>query len=184
MATFIPPMLPGAVIFMRGHNPTEIIRQIKKRQVSVLVCVPKILEVLRDHIIRLIPEAANPTSPPPHWMIRWWRYRKIHRLLGWKFCSFIVGAAPLDPTLEEFWSRLGYLVIQGYGLTETAPIVTLNHPFKSKRGTVGKPINKFIKFLKPSKNKFELKIQFPWPGCMVNVINGSKFWKKYSLKTD
>ena len=141
MATFIPPMLPGAVIFMRGHNPTEIIRQIKKRQVSVLVCVPKILEVLRDHIIRLIPEAANPTSSPPHWMIRWWRYRKIHRLLGWKFCSFIVGAAPLDPTLEEFWSRLGYLVIQGYGLTETAPIVTLNHPFKSKRGTVGKPIS-------------------------------------------
>ena len=57
-----------------------------------------------------------------------------------KFWCFIVGAAPLDPDLEAFWSRLGFLVVQGYGLTETAPIVTLNHPFKTRRGTVGTPI--------------------------------------------
>ena len=36
--------------------------------------------------------------------------------------------------------RLGFLVVQGYGLTETAPIVTLNHPLKTRRGSVGKPI--------------------------------------------
>ena len=79
---------------------------------------------------------GGPTSVPG----RWWRYRDVHRLLGWKFWCVVVGAAPLDPELEAFWSRLGFLVIQGYGLTETAPIVTLNHPFNSKRGTVGKPI--------------------------------------------
>ena len=44
------------------------------------------------------------------------------------------------PTLEEFWRRLGFAVIQGYGLTETAPIVTLNHPFKTSKGSVGTPI--------------------------------------------
>jgi long-chain acyl-CoA synthetase len=52
----------------------------------------------------------------------------------------VVGAAPLDPALEEFWAKLGFVVIQGYGLTETAPVATLNHPFDTKRGTVGKPI--------------------------------------------
>jgi long-chain acyl-CoA synthetase len=52
-----------------------------------------------------------------------------------------VGAAPLDPELEAFWGRLGFLVVQGYGLTETAPIVTLNHPLRAKRGAVGKPIS-------------------------------------------
>ncbi len=51
-----------------------------------------------------------------------------------------MGAAPLDPALEEFWGKLGYVVIQGYGLTETAPVATLNHPFDSRKGTVGKPI--------------------------------------------
>ena len=35
---------------------------------------------------------------------------------------------------------MGFVVIQGYGLTETAPIVTLNHPFHTRKGTVGKPI--------------------------------------------
>jgi len=57
-----------------------------------------------------------------------------------KFWAFIVGAAPLDPPLEAFWSELGFVVIQGYGLTETAPIVTLNHPFGTKKGSVGKAI--------------------------------------------
>lgn len=65
----------------------------------------------------------------------------MHRALGWKFWSFVVGAAPLDAALEEFMGRLGFLVIQGYGLTETAPIVTLNHPFSARRGSVGKPIH-------------------------------------------
>ncbi len=64
----------------------------------------------------------------------------MHRLFGWKFWSFIVGAAPLAADLEAFFSELGFLVIQGYGLTETAPIVTLNHPFHARKGSVGKPI--------------------------------------------
>ena len=75
-----------------------------------------------------------------HWMKRWWKYRRIHRMFGFKFWAMVVGAAPLDPELEAFWGRLGFVVVQGYGLTETAPIVTLNHPLRAARGAVGKPI--------------------------------------------
>jgi hypothetical protein len=53
---------------------------------------------------------------------------------GLKFWAFVVGAAPLPPDVEEFWRRLGFAVVQGYGLTETAPIVTLNH--RSRRARV------------------------------------------------
>src|SRR5204862_4854455 len=56
MATFIPPMLPGVVVFMRGYNPREIIRQIRTRRISVLVSVPKILEVLREYLLARFPE--------------------------------------------------------------------------------------------------------------------------------
>jgi long-chain acyl-CoA synthetase len=139
MATFIPPMLPGVVIFMRGYNPVEIVSQIRSRRVSVLVSVPKILDVLRDHALRVAPESATP-GPKQHVAKRWWRYRRVHRALGMKFWAFVVGAAPLDTGLEAFWSELGFAVIQGYGLTETAPIVTLNHPFSTKKGSVGKAI--------------------------------------------
>ena len=76
-----------------------------------------------------------------HWAKRWWHYRRIHKMFGFKFWAMVVGAAPLDPELEAFWGRLGFLVVQGYGLTETAPIVTLNHPLHAKRGAVGKPIS-------------------------------------------
>ena len=140
MATNVPPMVRGVVVFTRSFNPHDIVRLIKSRRVSVLVCVPKILDVLRDHVVRAFPEAAE--APPPGISIpgRWWRYRRVHRALGLKFWAFVVGAAPLPPDLEEFWRRMGFAVIQGYGLTETAPIVTLNHPFRMSKGSVGTPI--------------------------------------------
>ncbi|HWY48017.1 MAG TPA: AMP-binding protein [Bryobacteraceae bacterium] len=140
MATFMPPMLPGIVVFMRGYNPKEIIRQIHARRVSVLVSVPQILEILRAHLQQTFPQLQDRHLSKAPWPLRWWRYRKVHRLFGWKFWSFIVGAAPLSPDLESFFTELGFVVIQGYGLTETAPIITLNHPFHARKGTVGTPI--------------------------------------------
>jgi long-chain acyl-CoA synthetase len=140
MATFMPPMLPGIVVFMRGYNPKEIVRQIHTRRISVLVSVPQILEILREHLRQTFPQLKDLRPTSAHWVRRWWRYRKVHSLFGWKFWSFIVGAAPLSADLESFFTELGFVVVQGYGLTETAPIVTLNHPFHARKGTVGTPI--------------------------------------------
>jgi len=141
MATFIPPMLPGTTIFMRSFSPHEIIHQIRARRISVLVSVPKILDVLREHLIHAAPSTAAMSEVPMHWVRRWWVHRDAHRLFGMKFWACVVGAAPLDAELEAWWGRLGFAVIQGYGLTETAPVVTLNHPFAMRRGSVGKPIH-------------------------------------------
>ena len=112
----------------------------KKRRVSVLVSVPKILDVLAEHVRRTVPGGTDAPPRREHVARRWWRYRAVHRAFGPKFWAAVVGAAPLEPALEEFWSRLGFLVIQGYGLTETAPIVSLNHPFAARKGSVGKAL--------------------------------------------
>ncbi len=150
MATFVPPMLGGTVVFMRSLAPADIVRQIRSRRISVLVSVPKILDLLREYVRLRFPE-TQAVQPPPDsgiaalpkekWYRRWWRFRRVHRAFGVKFWSAVVGAAPLDPALEEFWGGLGFLVVQGYGLTETAPIVTLNHPLNARKGSVGKPIH-------------------------------------------
>src|SRR3989441_5457281 len=140
MATNIPPMVRGTVIFTRSFNPHDLLRLIKARRISVLVCVPKILDVLREHVMRTLPGTTEPPSPGMSIPARWWRYRRLHSMLGMKFWAFVVGAAPLPPDLEEFWRARGFAVIQGYGLTETAPIVTLNHPFRTSKGSVGTPI--------------------------------------------
>ena len=93
MATNIPPLVDGTVVFMRSFNPHDLVRRVKEWRISVIVCVPKILDVLRDHAIRLDPGAADPPaglSIPA----RWWRYRAIHRAFGLKYWAFVVGAAP------------------------------------------------------------------------------------------
>lgn len=137
---FILPFIPGVAVFMRGYSPHEIVRQIRTRRISVVVAVPKILQVLRKHILHQFPESTHLSQVPTHWVRRWCRHRRIHSSFGWKFWAFIVGGAPLAKELEEFWSGLGFAVVQGYGLTETAPLVAFNNPFDTKEGTVGKPI--------------------------------------------
>ncbi len=140
MALFIVPMVGGTVIFMHGYNPVDVIGQIRKRRISVLVCVPKMLDVLRTHLVAQKLRVSELADRRLHIARRWLKHWRVHRLFGFKFWSLIVGAAPLDSELEEFWSRLGFVVVQGYGLTETAPIVTFNNPFEVRRGSVGKVI--------------------------------------------
>ena len=140
LALFLPPMVPASVVFIAGTSAQEIVRQIQSRRISALVAVPKMLDLLRDYVTHRFPETTDPHRFRGKWPMRWWRFRRVHRAFGWKFWCFISGAAPLAPDLEQFWSGLGYLVVQGYGLTETAPIVTLSHPFHVRGGTVGKPL--------------------------------------------
>lgn len=142
LAMFVMPLLPAVALFMNGFSPHEIARQIFRSRVSIVITVPKLMEVMRTQVLSLFPNTvAAPNATRCHWLFRWWSYRGVHLLFGWKFWAFIVGAAQLPRGLEEFWRGLGFGVIQGYGLTETAPIVTFNDPFHSEPGTVGKPIS-------------------------------------------
>jgi long-chain acyl-CoA synthetase len=107
----------------------------------VLVAVPRVVESLKTKV-----ESDAALAIRKYWAIaenekflkRWWRFRKVHSYLGWKFWAIISGGAALDQRTEEFWRRLGYGVIQGYGLTETSSLVSLNHPFKIGRRSIGK----------------------------------------------
>ncbi|MGA8365742.1 MAG: long-chain fatty acid--CoA ligase [Candidatus Acidiferrales bacterium] len=67
-------------------------------------------------------------------------YSKIRAGLGGRIRIFSSGGAPLAPELAEFYWTIGVPVYQGYGLTETSPIVAANLPGANKVGTVGRPI--------------------------------------------
>jgi long-chain acyl-CoA synthetase len=75
------------------------------------------------------------------WLRKAWRGRRVRRHLGWRFAAWISGGAALDEGVEDFWDRLGYFVVQGYGLTETAPIISVSNPFARRRGSVGRPLS-------------------------------------------
>jgi len=66
--------------------------------------------------------------------------KKVRALLGGKLNFFSAGGAPLSKDIEEFFFAANIFIAQGYGLTETAPIITCNYPGKFKFGTVGSVI--------------------------------------------
>lgn len=67
-------------------------------------------------------------------------YSKIGRGVGGRIRVFSAGGAPLAPELTEFFWSINLPVYQGYGLTETSPVVTANSPKENRVGTVGRPI--------------------------------------------
>ncbi len=93
---------------------------------------------------------------------------------------------PLAESVAIWYSKLFLkkpkAVVNTYFQTETGGIISspkYNDNIYETAGTVGTNLNKHINFLKSKNNKFELKIINSWPGCMINIVNGDKFWKKY-----
>lgn len=142
MGLWVPAVLAAELHFVDGLEAAGLVRITRRARISVLVAVPRVLQLLRAFLLGEYPgleaaiERAGNASTPQ----RWWRFRAVHRRLGWKFWAVIAGGASLPADLEQFWNRLGFALIQGYGMTETAALVTLNHPFHVGRGTIGKAL--------------------------------------------
>jgi len=100
------------------------------------------VEQLRHYVTGVFGPAKENirTSGVPSILEKWLKHRRFHLAAGLKFWTIVVGGAQLSEEVERFWSSLGVLVVQGYGLTEASPIVSLNHPFRTKLGSIGKPI--------------------------------------------
>lgn len=146
LGLFLPPLMAGTVVFQVSRNPSEVIETIRRERVSVLVAVPRLLQGLKNKIERDLEDEGQienlrkkmKAAEGERFLRRWWIFRRVRRQFGWKFWAFISGGAALDHETEEFWGRLGYAVIQGYGLTETTSLISVNHPFKLSKGSIGK----------------------------------------------
>jgi long-chain acyl-CoA synthetase len=146
MALFVPPLLGATVVFEQSANPSEIIRTVKRERATALIAVPRMLDALHSCIERDFDahgqggwlKKSFDASNGEKFLRRAWRFRRIHRRFGWKFWAFISGGAALSSDTEEFFKRVGYAVVQGYGMTETASLISLNHPFRATQGSIGK----------------------------------------------
>ncbi len=142
MGLWIPPIFRAEVHFESRLVAPRLIETIHRERISVLAAVPRVFALLKSHLETSHPqlsEQLDASKGISAWK-RWWRFRGVHHSFGFKFWALISGGGALPPSVEQFWNGLGFVVVQGYGMTETTALITLNHPFHVARGTIGKPL--------------------------------------------
>ncbi len=142
------PLSGGASItYITSLRPDLIFTAMKTHRITNMSCVPQVLQLFRDGIEREIRRQGKQQSferlhgaagrlPMP---IRRVLFRSLHDRLGGSFDFFASGGAYLDPELALWWEALGVKVVQGYGMTEAAPIVACHWLGKRNANSVGQP---------------------------------------------
>jgi long-chain acyl-CoA synthetase len=142
MGLWIPPIFRAQVHFESRLVAPRLIETIRRERISVLAAVPRVFALLKTYLESTEPGLADriASSHKLRAWKKWWVFRDVHRAFGLKFWAMISGGGALAPAVEQFWNTLGFVLVQGYGMTETTALITLNHPFHVARGTIGKPL--------------------------------------------
>lgn len=168
MATCLFPLLQGAQIsYPPRITPNDILECMRKTNVSVLVGVPQLFLLFHREIERKLEKLPFfiaffiMFSLDALWIIRQ-RFglnlskrllAKLHWVFGSSLRYMISGGARLEPQTMRDFCKWGFTILEGYGLTETSPIVTMNPPARYKIGSVGRVIPGVqVKILDPDEN--------------------------------
>jgi long-chain acyl-CoA synthetase len=178
MCTFLVPVfLGGSIVYPASLKGPDLLSAIRERGVTVLIGVPQLLGLLRNGIMEKI--RAMP-GPMPFLLLKLhgvsgfcrekcninigrFLFRSVHKAFGERFRFFASGGAKLDPVIMRDLEALGFTVLEGYGLTETAPVLTFNPLSRRKAGSAGKPLPSVsLRILDPSPTgEGEIEVRGP-----------------------
>lgn len=147
ISVFLPLAMGLTVIFVPAR-PRDVMEAVRLHRAWGLFSVPRLIDLLADEVRRTLRQAGKLESAElrARRFERWPFYLqallhpRVRRQFGWRFRLIVSGGAALPAPVQQFWERFGCLVIQGYGLTETAPIVAVSNPFERRAGSVGRPL--------------------------------------------
>jgi long-chain acyl-CoA synthetase len=146
MTTLLVPLHIGAtVVFIEKLSSEELLKAMKDYHATILVGVPRLYQLLEKRIRERIAEVKvgeillklSGKLPKSVRKLIFW---KVHKSFGGYLRFLVSGGAKLPLETASFFDSLGFTVLEGYGLTETSPIVSFNPPWKIKLGSVGVPI--------------------------------------------
>lgn len=152
---FLGPWLGGATIHhIERLRMQDVVDTMKDAGITVVLAVPRLYQLFADGIkarvaaatttekvaMQVMASMADAAEKVQGEQARKRFFAKAHEAFGGKLRLFISGGASLDPEIFHFFKRLGISIAEGYGLTETAPILTVNPLENPKPGSVGKPI--------------------------------------------
>lgn len=144
IAGFLLPWHAGSRV-VYAHSSRAIGELLHTYRITLLVAVPEFLRIMMGRIrgaigertFRVIGWYSRRVGIKPLQRVLWY---PIHRRLGGALQTVASGGAPLDPQLERQWNLLGVHLLQGYGLTETSPIISVNTYQERRIGSAGKAL--------------------------------------------
>ncbi|HEY3308046.1 MAG TPA: AMP-binding protein [Desulfuromonadaceae bacterium] len=149
MGGFFTPLYRGAsVIYPRTLKPSAIMEALAEENIYAMMTVPRLMQLLKSSIEQGLEEKHlrglfNSMIGFADRLPKSWRkilLFPVHKRFGRNFRVFVSGGAPLDRDVFRFWDRLGFTLLEGYGLTETSPVLTVNTMERQVPGSVGPPL--------------------------------------------
>ncbi len=141
----------GTIYYSHSLFPKDILALMKEKSISGMIAVPLFYRTLKNGIEREISKGetlektwwqlAKTLAKPIHnQKFRRFLFAPLHKRLGNKLRLLISGGAPLEFSSAHFFDMLGISILQGYGLTETSPVITSNAPHANRLGSVGQAL--------------------------------------------
>ena len=137
----------ASIVFVKKIASKEILEALDKNNVTALVGVPRVFKLFYDGIKQQIDSKFitrtiyKLMTKIKSFKMRRKVFAKVHEKFGGKLTFIVSGGAKLDPEIGEFYETLGIYVQEGYGLTETSPVIAVNTRKERKIGTVGKKLD-------------------------------------------
>lgn len=149
MGGFFTPLYRGAsIVYLRTLKPSAIMEALGEEDICVIMSVPRLMQLLKTtvereveekHLSALFKRLAGFAAGLPVGLRRG-LFFSVHKKFGQNFTVFVSGGAPLDPEVFNFWRSMGFTVLEGYGLTETSPVLCVNTMERQVAGSVGPPL--------------------------------------------
>ena len=163
---FLPLTSGSAVVYSRGLR--YLAQELGSVRPTVMACVPRFYESLQERILKAVESSSSLRQTLFGWSFKQGRKRsriersggtpglglrlsngladrlvfsKLKARVGGRLRFFVSGGAPLAESTAEFFHAAGILILEGYGLTETSPVISVNTEREFRFGTVGKPVS-------------------------------------------
>lgn len=145
---FIPLFNKATIVYIRTLKTKALFKAFSEERITNMAVVSRLLQLIYSGILKKVKDQGKEKqfflvlkiSGKLPYILRKFLFRKIHKKFGSHINYFMCGGATLDPDLEKFYSAVGIILLQGYGLTETSPVLTSNSLKERRIGSVGKVI--------------------------------------------
>ena len=136
--------------YVNALRPTTLLKTMRELKTTAFIGVPRLFQMLQGTIERQAAREGTPGTTLPE---------KVQAVMGGEIRVLVSGGASLSDSIYDGFQKFGMTLYQGYGMTETAPVLSVNPYLKSKRGSVG-----------PAVEGVELRIENPDSNGIGEII--------------